>query len=303
MPRIATVFLATGTQGSSVIRALLKDGTFTPRAVTRDANSDAAKALLKQGCEVVAAKLDDKDAVKKAVTGAECVALITLPKWSPEGVPEVEGGINVIDACKEAGVKFLAFSTLPSLSKLSNGKFTKAHHFDNKQVIEEYLASSGLTYACIGPGSFLENLLQGRRGAPFVKTETGYQLNTFERPGSRVIHTWIGHDMGPAVTALFTNYTTRLAEIERRTFVLGSGRVTTEELAAELAKVLGKPVEINRLDKTGMPPIDDMYASMAEYEWYTDIEVPDKRLAALGVNVATIAEFGATVLKEQVEKA
>ena len=101
MARIATVFLATGLQGmyracfracglhlmtspgSSVIRALLKDGTFTPRAVTRDATSDAAQALLKQGCEVVEVQLDNKESVKKAVTGAEVVALV---RWGGGGL-------------------------------------------------------------------------------------------------------------------------------------------------------------------------------------------------------------------------
>ena len=42
---------------------------------------------------------------------------------------------------------------------------------------------------------------------------------------------------------------------------------------------------------------------MAEHQWYSDVEIPDKRLESLGVKVATIAEFGATVLKEQMEKA
>ena len=124
----------------------------------------------------------------------------------------------------------------------------------DKQVIQEYLEKSGLTYACIGPGSFMENILQGyaiplsahsrpitdehpsRRGADFAKTETGYLMKTFEHPGTKVIQTWIGHDMGPAVTALFKNYTTRLAEIEKQTFVVASGRVTAEEMAVELAK-------------------------------------------------------------------
>ena len=102
-------------------------------------------------------------------------------------------------------------------------------------------------------------------------------MKTFEHPGTKVIQTWIGHDMGPAVTALFKNYTTRLAEIEKQTFVVASGRVTAEEMAVELAKGalllsstswhstdgpyqtgLGKPVEVQHLDKSGMPPIDDM---------------------------------------------
>ena len=78
MSRIATVFLATGVQGTSAVQALIKDGTFTPRAVTRNANSDAARALAALGAEVVEATYDDKEAIKRAVTGAECVFLVRI---------------------------------------------------------------------------------------------------------------------------------------------------------------------------------------------------------------------------------
>ena len=102
-------------------------------------------------------------------------------------------------------------------------------------------------------------------------------MHSYGKPDMTFTWSWIGHDMGPAVTALFKNYTTRLAEIEKQTFVVGSGRVTAEEMAVELAKGalllsstswhstdgpyqtgLGKPVEVQHLDKSGMPPIDDM---------------------------------------------
>ncbi|KAG2342315.1 hypothetical protein BDR05DRAFT_964275 [Suillus weaverae] len=41
-PRIVAVFGATGTQGLSVIQALLADGTFVPRAITRNCSSEKA---------------------------------------------------------------------------------------------------------------------------------------------------------------------------------------------------------------------------------------------------------------------
>ena len=78
MSRIATVFLATGVQGTSAVQALIKDGTFKPRAVTRNANSEAARALAALGAEVVEATYDDKEAIKRAVTGAECVFLVRI---------------------------------------------------------------------------------------------------------------------------------------------------------------------------------------------------------------------------------
>ncbi|TRM63796.1 hypothetical protein BD626DRAFT_401773 [Schizophyllum amplum] len=293
-PRIATVFGATGVQGSSVIRALLKDGFFTPRAVTRNANSEAARAL---GCEVVEASYGDKDALKKAVTGAECVFLVTMPFTE---LPEVDQGKNVIDACMMAGVKFAAFSSLPNVREMSGGKYTHVNHFDDKAEIKKYLEASGIACASICPGSFLENIHRGYLGCPFTKTDTGYELITRERPGSSVIQTWTGHDMGPAVAAVFAQYTTRPAEIDHKAFVLGSRRATAEETAAELAKGLGVPVTVKHLGAMGFPAVDEMYDFSAEYEWFPGVEVPDKRLEALGVKVETIEEFARTELKKHI---
>ncbi|KAL1752194.1 NmrA-like family-domain-containing protein [Schizophyllum commune] len=100
MTRIATVFGASGKQGSSVVRALIADDTFKPRAVTRDVNSPAARKLAEEGCEVVQADMADKESVKRAVAGAETVFCVTVPFT---GVSELDQGINIIDASKKAG--------------------------------------------------------------------------------------------------------------------------------------------------------------------------------------------------------
>ena len=72
-PRIVTVFGATGLQGSSVAHALLKDGTFAVRGVTRNVNSDAAKALKAAGADVVEANLLVQDSIEKAIAGSEAI--------------------------------------------------------------------------------------------------------------------------------------------------------------------------------------------------------------------------------------
>jgi uncharacterized protein YbjT (DUF2867 family) len=56
-----------------VIDTLLADKTFTPRAVTRNASSDAAKLLASRGAEVVEADLWDRESVKRALVGCEAV--------------------------------------------------------------------------------------------------------------------------------------------------------------------------------------------------------------------------------------
>ncbi|KAL1717771.1 hypothetical protein EV715DRAFT_291892 [Schizophyllum commune] len=296
MTRIATVFVATGLQGSSVVNALLSDGTFTPRAVTTDASSDAAKALADKGCEVVEAKFDDKEAIERAVTGAECVFLVTLC-WDEE-VPEQTQGINVVEACERTGVKFIVFSTLPGLRDVSRGKYTRVPEFEDKASIQRYLETSPIPCASISPGSFMENIPRGFLNCPFEKTDSGFILNTHEPEGCVIIQTWIGRDMGRAVVALFTQFQTRLDEIDKKMFVLGSQRATTEEFAQGLARGLGKPVEVRRLGKTGDPAIDELYDVTTEFDWFPEIDVPDKRLEALGVTVGTVEEFARTVLEK-----
>lgn len=60
-PKTVVVFGATGTQGGSVAKALLKDPRtsrqFKVKAVTRDPSKPAAKALVEQGAEVVKVSL------------------------------------------------------------------------------------------------------------------------------------------------------------------------------------------------------------------------------------------------------
>ena len=57
--KIIAVVGATGTQGGGLVRAILRDpgGAFTARAITRDVNSEKARALAKMGAEVVTAGL------------------------------------------------------------------------------------------------------------------------------------------------------------------------------------------------------------------------------------------------------
>lgn len=56
MPKIITVFGATGNQGGSVVKTILADATlskeFKIRGITRDVSKPAAQALAKQGVEM-----------------------------------------------------------------------------------------------------------------------------------------------------------------------------------------------------------------------------------------------------------
>lgn len=58
MPKLLTVFGASGNQGGSVIHAVLADpvlsNEFRIRAITRDVSKDSSKKLAERGVDVVA---------------------------------------------------------------------------------------------------------------------------------------------------------------------------------------------------------------------------------------------------------
>jgi uncharacterized protein YbjT (DUF2867 family) len=72
-----------GSQGGSVVNALLATGLYKIRALTRNPNSDKAKALKAKGVdEVVKCDLSNKEDIKNALSGAD-IAWIVTNYWDP----------------------------------------------------------------------------------------------------------------------------------------------------------------------------------------------------------------------------
>ena len=86
--KLIAVVGATGAQGGGLVRAILadKDSRFAARAITRNVNSDKAKALAAAGAEVVAADLDDEASLERAFAGAYGAFCVTnfWEHFSPE---------------------------------------------------------------------------------------------------------------------------------------------------------------------------------------------------------------------------
>jgi hypothetical protein len=58
----------------------------------------------------------------------------------------------LVRAAKAAGVDFVIWSGLESISKVSGGKFTFADHFESKAAITEYGRQSGVPFAVVQAG-------------------------------------------------------------------------------------------------------------------------------------------------------
>lgn len=97
---LVTVFGATGAQGGSVIKFLVKDGGFRVRAVTRKPDGEQGKQLAQQGVEVVQADLDDVPSMQRALKDAEIVFGVTN-FWEVFGKERAQGH-NLVEALKAA---------------------------------------------------------------------------------------------------------------------------------------------------------------------------------------------------------
>ncbi|KAJ6465601.1 NAD(P)-binding protein [Mycena vitilis] len=302
MSRIVAILGATGLQGSSVVEALLKDGTFTPRAISRDPDSEAAQKLKARGVEVVKGDTADKTSLVSALRGSEGVFAVTLsgfPPFTEEKPSEITHGKNIVDAAKEAGVKFFIFSSVPGLTKLTKGRFTQVSLYDDKAVIEEYLQASGLPNASLHLGAFAENLWTQRNMKP-SPTGSGFVITIPKyTPTAQQAFSWIGHDVGEAALALFKSYTDSSKDVSGKVYPVVTARMTFPALAALISKTLGVEVTFNSAPTSGHPAYDGMFEAQAAYDgFYTETPVPNPALVALGAKFGTIEEFVETEVKQ-----
>ncbi|KAI0474726.1 NmrA-like family protein [Xylaria cf. heliscus] len=173
--RIITVFGATGNQGGAVVKQFLNDRvlnkTWAVRGITRDVSKDSAKKLASQGAEVVAADLNNKESLLKAIAGSDTVFAVTNYWEKLDMKLEEQQGRNIADASKEAGVKHLIWSSLLDVTKLSNGKLSRVYHFDSKAHVEEHIRNIGVPATFFMPGLYASNIpgqMMSKRGENWI---------------------------------------------------------------------------------------------------------------------------------------
>ena len=142
---------ATGQQGGAVARHLLKQPGFAVRALTRDAEKTAARALAQAGAELVQGDLDDPSSYREALEGAYGV-------FSVQGAmeagydAEVRQGKALAEAAKAAGVQHFVYSSVVSASE-----HTGIPHFESKWEIEQHLHGLEIPFTILRPVFFMQN--------------------------------------------------------------------------------------------------------------------------------------------------
>nr|BAB28172.1 unnamed protein product [Mus musculus] len=232
--KLVVVFGATGAQGGSVARALLEDGTFRIRVVTRNPEQRAAKELKQQGAEVVRGDQDDAASMELALAGAHATFIVTNYWETCSQDREVQQGKLLADLAKRLGLHYVVYSGLENIRKLTAGKLA-AGHFDGKGEVEEYFRDIGVPMTSVRLPCYFENLLSyflPQKAADGKSFLLDMPMGDVPMDGMSV------SDLGPVVLSLLK----KPEEYVGQNIGLSTCRHTAEEYAALLSKHTGKAV-------------------------------------------------------------
>jgi uncharacterized protein YbjT (DUF2867 family) len=276
--KIIAVMGATGSQGSGLVRAIQSDpsGGFKARAITRDPNSDKAKALKDLGAEVVAADIDDEASLKKAFEGAYGAYCVTFfwAHFSPE--KEQQNAKNMASAAKAAGVQHLIWSTLEDTRKwipLSDnrmptlqGKY-KVPHFDAKGEINHVFTDAGVPTTFLQTSFYWDNMYMFGMGPK--KGDDGNYSITFPM-GTHKMSGIAAEDIGGCAYGIFK----KGKEMVGKTVSIAGEHLTGAAMAEKLSKGLGIKCSYNAVTPDvyrsfGFPGADDL-GNM--FQFYADFE-------------------------------
>jgi uncharacterized protein YbjT (DUF2867 family) len=269
MTKLLVIFGATGQQGGSIVSHVLNDAELSKqyriRAITRDPSSSSAQSLKKMDVDVVKADLTDQSSLHVAMKGAHTVFALTAPTFGSDAkAQEASQGKAMADVAVAEGVQYIIFSSLPHVSMVSGGKYTKVSGFDAKAEIQEYILTLPIRSAFFAPGSFMQNFQKIM--APRPTGPGAYVIARHVSPHTQLPLIDTVGDTGKFVGAI-------LAEPEKyegKVFCAATALYSMEEIAQTISKVTGKTVTYQQIPedtfRQGLPPWADMLIEMMLYQ-------------------------------------
>ncbi len=265
--KVIAVTGATGAQGGGLVRAILADPNsgFRARALTRDPDSEPARALAAAGAEVVRADQDDEDSLVRALRGAHAAYFVTFfwQHFSPD--KEMEQAANMARAARAAGVRHAIWSTLedtrrwvplsdPRMPTLQ-GRF-KVPHFDAKGASDEIFAEHGVPTTNLLTSFYWDNFIffgMGPKRDPEGNLAIAFPM------GQEKLPSIAAEDIGRCALGIFKEGASQIGQ----TLGIAGEHLTGDEMAASLSRALGEEVRYLAVTPEayrgfGFPGADDL---------------------------------------------
>jgi uncharacterized protein YbjT (DUF2867 family) len=265
--KIIAVVGATGAQGGGLARAILEDrnGPFTVRAITRDVNSDKAKALADAGAEVVKGDVDDKKSLTKAFEDAHGAFCVTFYWAHMKPEKELTHARNMAQAAKDAKVEHVIWSTLEDTRKsvpLSDdrmptlmGKY-KVPHLDAKGEANAFFTDLGVPTTFLVTSFYWDNFIHFGLGP---KKGADGKLAITMPMGKKKLAGIAAEDIGKSAYRIFEEGDEWIG----KTVGISGGQLTGAQMAKSMSKALGQEIRYNEVTPAefrafGFPGADDL---------------------------------------------
>lgn len=249
---------ATGRQGGAVARHLVRSG-FRVRALTRDPEKPAARALAGLNIEIIRGDLSDRTSIEAAMRSAYGVFSVQ-DFWQTGMDEEIRQGSMVADVARSLGVQHFVYSSVASADRN-----TGLPHFESKWIIEQHIHELGLPFTVLRPVFFMENwehvrehVLNGVLPQPLSPDRTLQQIAV--------------DDIGAIAAAAFCNAGKWLGRIVE----LAGDELTMRQTADAFSLALGRPVDYvqvawEEFERTSCEEIGRMYRWFQSVGYEVDI--------------------------------
>lgn len=238
--RLILVTGATGAQGGATVLALLEKG-FRVRALVRNPQSDAARALAQRGVELVQGDWNDQASLLAAAQGAYGVFSVQRPDGDGSD-SERRHGLALVNAAREAGVTHFVHTSVceagrhTSFPRWESGYWWQKYWTD-KWDIEEAVRGAGFKYwTVLKPAFMMENYAMPKAQGMFPLLQQGRIVTAFK--SETRLQMIAADDVGVFAAAAFAEP----ARFHGQNIDMAIEALTQVEVAEILSRVTGKQV-------------------------------------------------------------
>jgi uncharacterized protein YbjT (DUF2867 family) len=265
--KIIAVVGATGSQGGGLVRAIQSDPKrgFVARAITRDKNSAAARALAELGAEIVEANVDNPPSLNAAFTDAYGAFCITFYWHHMSPDQEKAEAKNLAQAAKDAGLRHVVWSTLEDTRKwvpLDDNRMPtlmghyKVPHLDSKAESDRFFRDLGVPTTFLLTSFYWDNAILFGMGP---KKDKNGKLTLTLPMGNADLAGIAAEDIGRCAYSIFQHPD----EYIGKTIGIAGQFLTGQEIAAAYSRALGQQVQYNAIEPEvyrglGFPGADDL---------------------------------------------
>lgn len=284
---------ATGKQGGSVIRALLRAGR-SVRAFVRDPSSDAAQALAVQGVEVVKGEFTDTASLDAALTGVDGVFSVQMGSQPSDPHTEVLAGEALVQAAHRANVRVIVHSSVARAGDheqfvdWKEGRWEPSY-WQNKAAVNEKVKAQGFRHwVILKPAMIMEDIVPPQADLQFPSLRERGRFETAIAADTSI--DWIAvEDIGAFAAAAFD----KPERFHGHEIDLAAESVTLPEVAAKIAQATGRPVSAVTLSKEEAlsRPYGELYFQAESWNNVEGYRVDLEAVRSWGVPLTTLDQF------------